>query len=96
MGSFFRTNVVYTDLKEFFISNKDLTVYGALLTGDNVYKKELKSNGSVLLMGNESKGISDELIPFVTDSISIPKYGGAESLNVSIATAILCSECKRV
>jgi TrmH family RNA methyltransferase len=95
MGSFFRVNIIYTNLSEFFSNNKDLTVYGALLEGDNVYKTELKSKGAVLLMGNESKGISKEIIPFVTDKISIPKFGKAESLNVATATAIICSECRR-
>ncbi len=95
MGSFLRVNIVYADLCEFFSSNKNLTVYGAFLDGDNVYKKQLSSNGSVLLMGNESKGISEELKPFVTDKVSIPKLGEAESLNVAAATAILCSECIR-
>jgi len=95
MGSFFRINIVYTNLHQFLIKNDDLTVYGALLEGDDIYSKELKSKGSVLLMGNESKGISTELIPFITDRISIPKQGGAESLNVATATAILCSEFAR-
>jgi TrmH family RNA methyltransferase len=95
MGSFFRVNIVYDNLKEFFRNNGDLKVYGALLEGQSVYVKGLNPKGSVLLMGNESKGISEELIPFITDKISIPKIGGAESLNVSTATAIICSELKR-
>ncbi|PCI93723.1 MAG: RNA methyltransferase [Flavobacteriales bacterium] len=96
MGSFFRMNIIYTDLSKFLSENKELTVYGALLNGENVYQKELNSKGSILLMGNESKGISEELIPFITDKISIPKFGNAESLNVATATAIFCSEYKRV
>ena len=96
MGSFFRVHFIYTDLKEFFTKNVGFTIYGALLEGENVYEVELKSKEAVLLMGNESQGISDELIPFITDKISIPKAGGAESLNVSIATAILCSEFTRL
>ena len=95
MGSLFRVNVVYTDLKEFFDEYKDITVYGALLEGDNVYNVKLKSEGAVLLMGNESKGIAEELIPYVTNKIAIPKFGNAESLNVGIATAIICFESKR-
>lgn len=95
MGSFFRLNIVYTSLTEFFSKNDDLTVYGAVLDGDSVYDEQLNSTGTVLLMGNESKGISEELLPFITDKISIPKFGGAESLNVATATAILCSEYKR-
>ncbi|MBL4593293.1 MAG: RNA methyltransferase [Flavobacteriales bacterium] len=96
MGSFFRVNIVYTNLNEFFSKNSDLTVYGALLDGENVYKKQLKHKGTVLLMGNESKGISEDLISYITDRVSIPKFGNAESLNIATATAILCSECKRV
>ena len=92
MGSFFRVNLVYVDLVEFFNQNSKLTVYGALLNGDNVYNQQLLKSNAVLLMGNESKGVSDNLLPFITSKISIPKLGKAESLNVSIATAILCAE----
>jgi TrmH family RNA methyltransferase len=95
MGSFFRINIIYSDLKEFFTKNNSLAIHGALLEGENVYHKELNSKGTVLLMGNESKGISEELKPFITDKISIPKFGKAESLNVATATAILCSEFAR-
>jgi TrmH family RNA methyltransferase len=95
MGSFFRMNIVYTDLAKFFSDNKGLTVYGALLDGENVYEKKLNSKGSILLMGNESKGISTELIPFIKEKIRIPNFGKAESLNVATATAILCSEYMR-
>lgn len=92
MGSLFRVNVVYSNLVEFFKGNNSLSIYGALLDGDNVYQKTLNKKGSVLLMGNESKGVSEQLLPFVTDKILIPKIGHAESLNVSTATAILCAE----
>jgi len=95
MGSFFRINILYTNLKQFFSEKNDLTVYGALLKGENVYSSDLSSEGSVLIMGNESKGISQELIPYVTKRVSIPKIGKAESLNVATATAILCSEFTR-
>ena len=95
MGSFFRVSVHYINLREFFSKNKKLTVFGGLLDGENIYKKELNSKGSILLLGNESKGISNELIPFITDKIFIPKFGKAESLNVAMATAILCSEFAR-
>jgi TrmH family RNA methyltransferase len=95
MGSFFRMNIVYTDLAKFFTKHKELTVYGALLDGENVYQKELNSTGAVLLMGNESKGISEGLIPFVTEKVLIPNFGKAESLNVATATAVLCSEFVR-
>jgi len=95
MGSFFRMNVIATDLVAFFTVNKELKIYGALLDGENVYEKTLNPKGAVLLMGNESKGISDELKPFINESILIPNFGQAESLNVATATAIFCSEYMR-
>ena len=67
------------------------TIYGALLEGENIYKKAELSNG-VLLMGNEGKGISQENIKYINEAISIPRFGKAESLNVSVATGIIVSE----
>lgn len=93
MGAIFRINVTVTVLSE-YLKNCKLPVYGALLEGDNVYKTKLKKEG-VLLMGNEGNGISNELIPMITDKISIPRFGGAESLNVAVATGILVSEFMR-
>lgn len=96
MGSIFRINIVYTDLNQFFIDNKDLPVYGALLEGDNIYKKGLDTKNAILLMGSESFGINQVLLPFVTNKIMIPKFGQAESLNVAVATGVLCSEYQRL
>lgn len=96
MGSIFRINIVYTGLNQFFTENKELPVYGALLEGDNVYKKGVVSKNAILLMGSESFGINPALLPFVTDKIMIPKFGQAESLNVAVATGILCSEYQRL
>ena len=67
---------------------------GAFLEGENVYQTKLKRKG-ILLMGNEGKGISSELIPLIQHRISIPRFGEAESLNVSTATAVLLSEFLR-
>lgn len=47
------------------------------------------TKNAVLLMGSESHGISEQLLPYVQHKISIPRVGGAESLNVSVATAVL-------
>lgn len=86
MGSFTRVNVYYTDLEEFFkASNRN--VYGALLEGDSIYNSKL-DNG-IILMGSESHGISEVLRAYVTDPIKIPGRGGAESLNVAVATAVV-------
>jgi TrmH family RNA methyltransferase len=90
-GSIFRTNVIYTNLVDFFTSNK-LPVYGATLKGTNL--RESKLQDGVVLMGSESHGISDELMQFVTHEVSISKFGEAESLNVAIATSIILNEFK--
>lgn len=87
MGSFTRVSVHYTDLKA-ALSNTTVPVYGALLSGKSIYKRSLEKRG-VILMGNESIGINDDLIPLITDALHIPGRGGAESLNVSVATAVI-------
>ncbi len=87
MGSFSRIQVWYEEL-EGFLKETNLPVYGALLEGDNIYQTELKTSG-ILLMGNESKGIHPDLIPYITQPVHIPRRGGAESLNVSVATAVI-------
>lgn len=90
MGAFLRVEVNYVDLKQ-YLSSTDLPIYGALLEGRNVYEQPLNPKG-ILLLGNEGKGISQEIQSFITHPISIPRRGMAESLNVSIATGILLSE----
>lgn len=87
MGSFTRVKVSYTDLPN-YLSDHRLPVYGALLEGERIYDLSLPKD-ALLIMGNESKGISDKLLPYVDHSIMIPQRGGAESLNVAIATAVI-------
>ncbi len=99
MGSISRIKVHYLDLINFFekmpTSNCQLPVFGALLEGENIYTKKLPVEGFIVI-GNESKGISDQLLPFITDKISIPSFSAkTESLNAAIATAIICSEFRR-
>ena len=96
MGSIFRTTVVYTNLLDFFKENKTIPVYGALLEGENVYQQPIKHKKAFLLMGSESFGISKILEPFITNKIMIPKVGNAESLNVAVATGILCSAYRQI
>lgn len=93
MGAIFNVSVVYTDLKE-FLSQCDVPVYGALLSGENVYTQKLKPEG-IILMGNEGNGISDVLLPFITSPLHIPKFGVGESLNVAMATGVFLSEFYR-
>ncbi len=96
MGAFLRVKVYYTNLEDFLKNqkNKGISIYGALLNGEVIYDAELSNNG-ILLMGNESKGIHENLIEFIDKPLFIPKLGGSESLNVSVATGIICSEFSR-
>jgi RNA methyltransferase, TrmH family len=93
MGSFTRVSVFYTDLSLFFNSTKQ-KVYGAYLDGDDIHKVEFEGAG-VILIGNEAHGISENLTSYVTNKITIPRYGEAESLNAAIATAIICDNVMR-
>jgi RNA methyltransferase, TrmH family len=88
MGSLFRIPVYYTGLKKLLQHNKDIPAYAAVLAGKNVYECALKKN-ALLVIGNESKGISDELIDLCSEKISIPNFGKAESLNAAIACSVL-------
>lgn len=99
MGSVARVNVAYTDLATFLDSlPKKTPIYGTLLEGKNMYATQLTNNG-VIVMGNEGKGISKEIRRRVTQAIRIPNFPEsretADSLNVAIATAIICAEFRR-
>jgi len=93
MGSFTRVRFFYTDLIE-YLPAQTVPVYGALLEGETIYKANLTTSG-VILMGNESQGISDDLMPFISHKLTIPQFGTAESLNVAIATAVICDNFRR-
>ena len=75
--------------------NRDFPVYGTFLNGDNIYNTPLSSH-AVIVMGNESKGISDEVTQYVNRRLLIPSYPPgeptSESLNVATAAAIVCAE----
>ncbi|MFY7899152.1 MAG: TrmH family RNA methyltransferase [Chitinophagaceae bacterium] len=89
MGSFLRATVHYTNLTD-YLSNTSLPVYGALLDGENIFEIT-KPQNAVIVIGSEGKGISSELLPFIQHPITIPKKGGAESLNAAVATGILAA-----
>jgi TrmH family RNA methyltransferase len=89
MGSFIRVKVGYGNLSQLLL-DADIPVFGALLEGASVYNQSAIEEG-VLLIGNESKGIHDELIRYITSPIHIPRIGGAESLNAAVAAGILLS-----
>lgn len=93
MGSFTRVNVHYGDLTE--LLQKGTTVYGTTLQGDDMHSIDFKSP-SVVLFGNESTGISDELKQYLTQEVKIEGYGAAESLNVAVSTAVFCDNYRRI
>lgn len=99
MGSLARVKVEYTDLTTLFDSlPADYPVYGTLLDGENIYKETLSKEG-IIVMGNEGNGISQEIRTRINRRLLIPSYPEdrptAESLNVAIATAIVCAEFRR-
>lgn len=99
MGSIARVHTTYTDLaKTLSQLPPDFPVYGTLLDGDNIYANQLTTNG-VIIMGNEGKGISPAIRSMVNRKLRIPNFPPgritADSLNVAVATAIVCSEFRR-
>lgn len=99
MGAIGRVKIFYTDLPEFLSGIKGrVPVYGTFLDGEDMYGKDLQNNG-IIVMGNEGNGIGAGCAAHVTERIFIPNYPAerstSESLNVSMATAIICSEFRR-
>ncbi|HTO16031.1 MAG TPA: RNA methyltransferase [Edaphocola sp.] len=90
MGSLLRVNCFYTDLPEFLKQNSNIPVYAALLDGSPLMEYNSFSPG-LIVMGNESKGISEEVKALVQHRLFIPRIGKAESLNVAVATGIFCN-----
>jgi TrmH family RNA methyltransferase len=99
MGSIARVSVCYTELDSLIEQLPDGTpIYGTLLDGDNIYEQPLTRNG-LIIMGNEGNGISPAIRSKVNRRLLIPSYPPdrptAESLNVAVATALVCSEFRR-
>ncbi|WP_319482262.1 RNA methyltransferase [uncultured Draconibacterium sp.] len=100
MGSFNRIKLYECDFDELGIlaQKSEAPVFGAFMNGDNIYQKQLPKH-AVLVMGNEGNGIRPAVEKQITNKLCIPNFSKneikAESLNVSVATAILCSEFKR-
>ncbi len=90
MGSIARVKASYANLREWLSGLDDATIYATVLEGQDVTKMKKISSG-VLLIGNESKGISPEILKLANATITIPRKGGAESLNAAVATGIVLS-----
>lgn len=98
MGAIARVQLHYTPLPALIRSLNDYPVYGTFLDGENMYGKVLSSHG-LIVMGNEGNGISKEVEALVNRKLYIPNYPSdratSESLNVAIATAVVCAEFRR-
>ena len=94
MGSLARVNIFYEDLSA-FLSDINIPVFGALLDGESIYKTQWGQEG-VVILGNEGKGISADVIEKINHPVTIPRVGSAESLNVAVSAAIFCTEIVRV
>ena len=89
MGSITRVNIYYEDIQN-VLKQSEITIFGARLDGKNLYEIDKVKEG-ILVIGNESKGIRPDIIPFIKESVTIPRIGKAESLNAAVATGILLS-----
>ncbi len=99
MGAIGRVKIQYTHLPSLIASiNRKAPVYGTFLNGENIYNCKLQEYG-IIVMGNEGNGISKECEELISERLFIPNYPAeratSESLNVSTATAIICSEFRR-
>lgn len=96
MGSYTRVNMYYIDLPQYLRKESEKAeIYGAVVDGESLYNIDLQNKG-IIVIGNESQGVSAEITPLIKRRITIPSYGGgAESLNASIAAAVILSEFRR-
>lgn len=100
MGAIFKVNVTYCDLAELAATARKagIPMFGTRLDGENLYAAKLP-NDAIVVMGNESKGLSAEISALMDSNLKIPSYApptsDMESLNVAVATAIVCAEFRR-
>lgn len=94
MGSFIRVNCIYTDLDSFIGQHEKYNFCAAVMDGEDVHQSAFDKPVAIIL-GNESSGINKDLIQRADHKISIPKYGGAESLNVAMAAGIILDNVMR-
>ena len=99
MGAIGRVKIHYINLPELLSSIKEkANIYGTFLNGENIYSQNLENKG-IIVMGNEGNGISEECSVSINKRLFVPNFpigrSTSESLNVSVATAIICSEFRR-
>jgi len=90
MGSIARVQIHYTALDTWLASQKSIRIYATTMEGEDVTAMKKIKEG-IIIIGNESKGISAEISALANVKITIPKKGKAESLNAAVATGIVLS-----
>ena len=91
MGSLARVNIIHTNLGEWLQQHHGVKIYGASLAGKNIKSHDAVKEG-IIVIGNEARGISEEIMELVNEKITIPRLGHAESLNAAVATGIILSQ----
>ncbi len=98
MGALSRVNIHYINIVDLVAKYSSFPIYGTFLDGENIYTESLQSEGFIV-MGNEGKGICPEVEKLITHRLYIPNFSTnsstSESLNVAVATAVVCSEFRR-
>ncbi|HKK38862.1 MAG TPA: RNA methyltransferase [Cryomorphaceae bacterium] len=94
MGSIFRVEVIYESLEEYLEESNLETILEADMEGQSIYEYEPSVEG-ILVMGSESHGLRPEISAKCTGKISIPQFGGGESLNVAVSTGIILSHLRK-
>lgn len=92
MGSLQHVEIIYCDLSALLLNLKNhMPVYATILNGEDIYKSNLTKNG-IIVLGNEGRGISKELMNYVTHGLKIPPFDNSccpDSLNVAVAAGIV-------
>ncbi|MEJ7626288.1 MAG: RNA methyltransferase [Ferruginibacter sp.] len=88
MASLGRVNIIYGDIEYHIKNNPAIKTYAATLDGKDI-KETGKIKEGMIIIGNEAKGISSNVLDRVNEKITIPRYGVAESLNAAVATGII-------
>ncbi len=91
MASLGMVNVVYTDIHAWLKKQKGIKIFAATLHGKPISNYEHVNEG-ILVIGNESKGVSEAVMKLANEKITIPKIGHAESLNAAVAAGIMLAK----
>lgn len=100
MGAILYVNVIYTEIKELLgtATEKNMKIYGTVMEGRSIYSADLENKG-IIILGNESRGISPDFLPYLSVPLTIPRFtekrAGIDSLNVGMAASVVFSEFLR-